>query len=142
MDYGLFLGIPVHRVPKVVEASGMAENGWIPVQKTNLATKWPDVYAVGDCTSAPVPKAGIFAESAARAVAEHLIVEMRKAGVAKAYDGAGSCFIEFGDGKVGRVNVDFLTGPSVVAPFTAQSIQGAAEKAEFGRSHLAYWFGS
>jgi sulfide:quinone oxidoreductase len=88
-----------------------------------------------------VPKAGIFAESAARAVAEHLIVEMRKAGVAKPYDGAGSCFIEFGDGKVGRVNVDFLTGPSVVAPFTAQSIQGAEEKAAFGREHIAWWFG-
>ena len=142
MPYDLFLGIPVHRVPAVVELSGMAENGWIPVQKTNLATKFPDVYAVGDCTSAPVPKAGIFAESAARAVADHLTVELRKAGVARPYDGAGSCFIEFGDGKVGRVNVDFLTGPSVVAPFTPQSIQGADEKQEFAASRRALWFGS
>ena len=86
-------------------------------------------------------KAGIFAESAARAVADHLTVELRKAGVAKAYDGAGSCFIEFGDGKVGRVNVDFLTGPSVVAPFTAQSIQGAEEKQEFATTRRALWFG-
>jgi hypothetical protein len=30
----------------------------------------------------------------------------------------------------------------VVAPFTAQSIQGAEEKAEFGREHLRWWFGS
>src|SRR5574341_2310074 len=29
MPYDLFLGIPKHRVPDVVAASGMAENGWI-----------------------------------------------------------------------------------------------------------------
>ena len=140
MPYDLFLGIPVHRVPAVVQASGLAENGWIPVDKTNLATRFPDVYAVGDVTSAPVPKAGIFAESAARAVAEHLIVKLRAQGDAKPYDGAGACFIEFGDHQVGRVDVDFLTGPSVTAPFTAPSLQGADEKAEFASFRRRWWF--
>jgi sulfide:quinone oxidoreductase len=141
MPYDLFLGIPVHRVPAVVQASGLAVNGWIPVDKTNLATRFPDVYAIGDVSNAPVPKAGIFAESAARAVAEHLIVRLRNEGSAKPYDGAGSCFIEFGDRKVGRVDVDFLTGPSVVAPFTEASMQGAEEKKEFAASRRARWFG-
>jgi len=142
MPYDLFLGVPVHRVPAVVEQSGLAENGWIPVDRANLATRFESVYAIGDVTSAPVPKAGIFAESAARAVAEHLAVRFRDEGVAKPYDGAGSCFIEFGDGKVGRVDVDFLTGPSVVAPFTEPSAQGAAEKAEFAASRRRWWFGA
>lgn len=141
LSYDLFLGIPVHRVPSVVEQSGLAEDGWIAVDKANLATRFPSVYAIGDVTSAPVPKAGIFAESAARAVAEHLAVRFRDEGVAKPYDGAGSCFIEFGDGRVGRVDVDFLTGPSVLAPFQEPSLQGAAEKAEFASSRRAWWFG-
>jgi sulfide:quinone oxidoreductase len=141
LPYDLFLGIPVHRVPSVVEASGLAVDGWIPVDKTNLATRFPDVYAVGDVTSAPVPKAGIFAESAGRAVAEHLTVRLQQEGVATPYDGAGSCFIEFGDRKVGRVDVDFLTGPSVVAPFTAASLQGTEEKKEFAASRRKLWFG-
>ncbi|MBI5289071.1 MAG: FAD-dependent oxidoreductase [Chloroflexi bacterium] len=141
LPYDLFLGIPIHRVPAVVEASGLAVDGWIPVDRSNLATRFPNVYAVGDVTSAPVPKAGIFAESAARAVAEHLIVQLRETGTAKPYDGAGSCFIEFGDRKVGRVDADFLTGPSVVAPFTEQSLQGAQEKKEFGASRRRFWFG-
>jgi sulfide:quinone oxidoreductase len=141
LQYDLFLGIPVHRVPAVVEESGLTENGWIPVDKANLATRFPSVYAIGDVTSAPVPKAGIFAESAARAVAEHLMVRFREEGTAKPYDGAGSCFIEFGNGKVGRVDVDFLTGPSVVAPFQEPSLQGAAEKAEFAASRRRWWFG-
>lgn len=141
IPYDLFLGVPVHRVPSVVEASGLAVDGWIPVDKANLSTRYPDVYAIGDVTSAPVPKAGIFAESAARAVAEHLIVKLRNEGSAKPYDGAGSCFIEFGDHTVGRVDVDFLTGPSVVAPFTPPSLQGTAEKKEFASSRRKRWFG-
>ena len=135
VPYDLFLGVPKHRVPAVVEASGLAVDGWIPVDRANLSTRFPNVYAVGDVTSAPVPKAGIFAESAARAVAEHLIVSLRNEGTAKPYDGAGSCFIEFGDRTVGRVDVDFLTGPSVVAPFTAPTLQTAAEKGGAGQEH-------
>ena len=142
VPYDLFLGVPKHRVPAVVEASGLAVDGWIPVDRANLSTRFPNVYAVGDVTSAPVPKAGIFAESAARAVAEHLIVSLRNEGTAKPYDGAGSCFIEFGDRTVGRVDVDFLTGPSVVAPFTAPTLQTAAEKGEFASSRRALWFGA
>jgi sulfide:quinone oxidoreductase len=141
IPYDLFLGVPVHRVPAVVEESGLAIDGWVPVDKANLATRFPNVYAVGDVTSAPVPKAGIFAESAARAVAEHLIVKLRNQGTAKPYDGAGSCFIEFGDHKVGRVDADFLTGPSVVAPFTEASLEGAEEKKEFASTRRQRWFG-
>jgi len=41
MPYDLFLGIPKHRVPDVVAASGMTENGWIPVNPKNLSTRFP-----------------------------------------------------------------------------------------------------
>ena len=53
----------------------------------------------------------------------------------------GACFIEFGDRTVGRVDVDFLSGPSVTAPFIAQSMEGATQKQEFGASRRAWWFG-
>ena len=43
MPYDLFLGIPVHRAPAVVEASGLAEDGWIPVDPRTLATRFPGV---------------------------------------------------------------------------------------------------
>ena len=47
VPFDLFVGIPVHRVPEVVEASGLAVDGWIPVDRTNLATRFADVYAIG-----------------------------------------------------------------------------------------------
>jgi sulfide:quinone oxidoreductase len=139
----LFLGIPVHRVPEVVEASGLAENGWIPVDPHTLETRFPDVYAVGDVTSVGTPKAGVFAEGAARTVADRLIAIARGDDPSAAYDGKGSCYIEFGNDQVARVDVDFFSTPgrpsgTWVPPSTAT----AQEKAEFKRTRNARWFGA
>src|SRR5439155_2706238 len=51
LPYDLFLGIPKHRVPDVVQFSGMTEDGWIPVSRADLKTRFPGVYAIGDVTS-------------------------------------------------------------------------------------------
>jgi sulfide:quinone oxidoreductase len=141
VPYDLFLGVPVHRVPDVVQASGLAVDGWIAVDPVNLATRFPGVYAVGDVTSAPVPKAGVFAESAARAVADHLITQIRGEGTPRPFDGTGSCYVEFGDHQVARLDADFLTGPSPVAPFATASLDIAQEKRDFVTMRRARWFG-
>jgi sulfide:quinone oxidoreductase len=70
MPFDLFLGVPKHRVPPVVLESGMSENGWIPVNPRTLETRYENVYAVGDGANTGTPKAGVFAEGAARAVAK------------------------------------------------------------------------
>ena len=142
LPYDLFLGIPVHRVPDVVAASGMTENGWIPVEPTTLATRFPNVYAVGDVTSVGTPKAGVFAEGAARVVADQLIARVRGASEPPGYDGTGSCYIEFGDRGVARVDVDFFSTPGhPTGTFTAPSAETTAEKVEFATSRRARWFG-
>ena len=46
--YDLFLGVPKHRAPDVVVASGMAEDGYVPVNSATLETRFPGVYALGD----------------------------------------------------------------------------------------------
>ena len=46
--YDLFVGIPVHRVPAVVEQSGLTADGWVAVDRDNLMTPFRNVYAVGD----------------------------------------------------------------------------------------------
>ncbi|MBT3995674.1 MAG: FAD-dependent oxidoreductase [Chloroflexi bacterium] len=139
IPYDLFLGIPVHRVPAVVEEAGLSEDDWIPVDDKNLATKFPGVYAVGDVTSAPTPKSGVFAESAARAVAEHLIWEITGEGKPTPFDGKGSCYVEFGDGLVGRMDADFFPGTRPTAPFAAPSNLVADEKKEFAAVRRKRW---
>ncbi len=141
LPYELFLGVPRHRAPRVVEASGMAENGWVPVNPKTLETKFPAVYAVGDIAATGTPKAGVFAEGAARAVAEALIARLRDGPAAAAYNGDGYCSIEFGAGRIGRVDVDFFSGPSPIGTFRAPSTELRAEKQHFGASRRSRWFG-
>ena len=140
LPYDLFLGVPVHRAPDVVIASGMAEDGYVPVDSRTLATRFPGVYAVGDVATVGVPKAGVFAEGAARIVAASLLARLRGE-EPPAYDGLGSCYVEFGAGRVGRVDVDFLSGPKPTGAFQSPSSELVAEKKEFGSSRRARWFG-
>lgn len=141
LPYDLFLGIPKHRVPDVVAASGMTEDGWVPVNPKNLKTRFPGVYAIGDVTSVGTPKAGVFSEGAARVVAAAILAQVMGGEEPPAYDGAGSCYIEFGEGRVGRVNVNFLSGPSPTGSFNQPSAALVNEKQHFGSSRRARWFG-
>ena len=141
LPYDLFLGVPKHRAPDVVLASGMAEDGYVPVNPQTLETRFPGVYAVGDVATIGVPKAGVFSEGAARVVAESLIARLRDGDQPGAYAGLGSCYIEFGAGRVGRVDVDFLSGPKPTGTFQEPSVALVAEKEHFGSSRRSRWFG-
>jgi sulfide:quinone oxidoreductase len=141
MPYDLFLGVPKHRAPDVVIESGMTEDGYVPVNSKTLETRFPGVYAVGDVTTAGVPKAGVFSEGAARVVAASLIASIRGGEQPQAYDGRGICYIEFGAGRIGRVEVDFLSGPKPTGAFGEPSAALAADKQHFGSSRRARWFG-
>ena len=140
LPYDLFLGVPKHRAPDVVLASGMAEDGYVPVNPQTLETRFPNVYAVGDVATIGVPKAGVFSEGAARVVAASLVARLRGGEQPGAYNGLGSCYIEFGAGRVGRVDVDFLSGPKPTGTFHEPSVALVAEKQFFGSSRGARWF--
>jgi sulfide:quinone oxidoreductase len=143
MPYDLFVGIPVHRAPDPLTASGLAVNGWVPVDQDNLRTRFPQVYALGDVCSGPrmVPKAGIFAESAALVVADDIAAQITGAAPPATYEGSGVCYAEFGDGLVGKVEVSFLRGPAPEAKRHDPAREHAAEKVEFGATRRARWFG-
>ena len=108
MPYDLFLGVPAHKAPAVVEASGMTVDGWIPVNSLTLETTFPGIYAVGDVTSVGTPKAGVFAEGQAAVVADRISSLIRGTSASSHYDGHGMCYLEFGHDLGRRA----LTSPS------------------------------
>lgn len=140
MPFDLFLGIPKHVAPAVVLKSGLTENGWVPVDRANLLTKFPNVYAIGDVTSVGTPKAGVFAEGAAKIAAASIIAAFNGRENDLPYTGAGSCYIEFGKGEVGRVDVDFFSGPKPIGIHHNASAAMMAEKEYFGSSRKSRWF--
>jgi sulfide:quinone oxidoreductase len=141
MPFDLFLGVPVHRAPQVVQDSGMCVDGWIPVDPLTLETSYPDVYAVGDVTSVGTPKAGVFAERQAGFVADAIIARAQGRAPSATYDGRGICYLEFGDDRVAKVEVTFKPGQPPSGQFDDASEALAAEKAEFGSSRVKRWFG-
>jgi sulfide:quinone oxidoreductase len=140
IPFDLFFGVPKHSVPRVVIESGLAENGWISVNPRTLETKFDGVYGLGDGANTGTPKAGVFAERAAKAVASALIAKV-KGGEASQYDGHGVCYIEFGAGRIGKVEVDFFAAPHPVGKYYEPSAELRADKNEFGSSRRARWFG-
>ena len=144
IPYDLFLGVPKHRAPAVVVEAGLNDgdpDGFIPVNAATLQTRVPRVYAVGDVTSVGGPKAGAFAEKQGRVAAASIIATLRNSEQPAPYDGRGSCYIEFGEGRVGRVDVDSLSGPSPTGVFVAPSTDVAREKRDFSAQRRARWFG-
>jgi sulfide:quinone oxidoreductase len=142
LAYDLFLGVPKHRAPEVVVAAGMIDEVYVPVNPRTLETRFPGVYAVGDVAAVGVPKAGVFAEGAARVVAQALIAQIERGEQPEEYDGLGSCYIEFGGGRVGRVDVDFLSGPKPTGTFHEPSEALVVQKRQFGSTRRARWFGA
>jgi sulfide:quinone oxidoreductase len=143
LPYDLFVGIPKHRAPDPIPASGLAVDGWIPVDQSNLRTQYQGVYAIGDVCTGPrtVPKAGIFAEAAAIVVADDIAAAITGGEPPAPFGGSGICYAEFGGGFVGKVEVNFLHGDAPAAQRYEPSLEYAAEKEQFGAIRRARWFG-
>ena len=119
----------------------MTDDGYIAVNPKTLATKFPGVYAFGDCAKQGTPKAGNFAEGAARAVATTLIAGLRSDVTPVPHLGIGTCFIEFGAGRIGRVDVDFFSHEDPTGTYFPPSVELRIGKEEFGSTRRARWFG-
>jgi sulfide:quinone oxidoreductase len=141
MGFDVFFGVPKHQAPSVVIESGLTENGWATVNPRTLETKFAKVYALGDCANTGTPKAGVFAEGAAKAVATALIAKIKTPGKAVENSGSGTCYIEFGGGLVGKVEVDFFSGPKPIGNYYKPSAAIRADKEHFSSSRRARWFG-
>jgi len=120
LKYDLFVAIPPHRPPRVVVEAGLTgDSGWVPVNPQNLATRFDDVYAVGDVTSietphghAPfLPKAGVFALGQAEVVANNIAVSLTGRGEMRQWDGMGSCHLQVSKSESAFLRGSFLSNP-------------------------------
>lgn len=140
LSYDLLLAVPIHVAPKVVLDSGICENGWIPVDPLTLETPHPGVYAIGDVAAVGTPRAGVFAEGQAIVAADQIAAKIREATSEAQYDGHGICYLEMGDGTIGKVDVTFF-GDAKSGELLGPSADFVADKAEFGAARAKRWFG-
>jgi len=145
LNYDLFIGVPVHTPPQVIKRSTLGQMGFIQVSPKNLETAVPDVYAVGDVSHIPVgdkmvPKAGAFAEDAARTVVSDIL---RKEGLTEAlvkFNATGACYFELGSGLVAKVNANYLGGEKPQVSLEGPSSELHSDKLRFESSRRDRWF--
>lgn len=145
--YDLLACVPPHRAPRVVRESGLAaESGWIATDRQTMATRWEQVYALGDVVSIPLalgkplPKAGVFTHAEALVVARSIARAITGKGKAAAFDGEGECFIETGDGKAGFGKGNFYAEPVPSVKVHPPTRRWHAAKILFEKDWLRRWF--
>jgi sulfide:quinone oxidoreductase len=147
LDYDLLIGVPVHTPPRVIKSSELGQMGSIEVSAKNLETAVPNVYAVGDVSNVPVgdkivPKAGAFAEDAARTVVSDIL---RGEGLTEAlvkFNAAGACYFELGGGQVAKANANYLGGETPQVSFESPSPELHADKLRIESIRRDRWFKS
>ena len=144
--YDLLLAIPPHRTPDVVRASGLAnESGFIPVDRSTLATAAPSIFAIGDVTQIPIagakflPKAGVFAKSHAKVVASRIVDEMAGREPRATFDGTGACFVDMGDGIAAFATGDFYSEPAAAVRLRQPGRRWRLAKLALEKHWLARW---
>ena len=146
LDCGVLLGVPACALPPVLAATPLAgDAGWLAPDPRTLRTRFPGVYAVGDCTAVPtasgqLPKAGVFAAAEGRVAARNIVAELR-GGEEAVFDGYGFCFLELPGRQVAFVEGHFLADPPDVH-LTEPSEARFREKQEYERARLTSWLGS
>jgi sulfide:quinone oxidoreductase len=145
LDYDLFIGVPVHVPPAVVRSSKLGAAGFIQPDPTSLETSVPNVYAVGDVTKlaageVAVPKAGAFAEDAARTVVAEILVKEGLASQRVKFEAQGACYFEVGGGQVAKVNANFYGGDKPVQSVEGPAAEFLADKHGFETERRARWF--
>ncbi len=146
--YDLLFAVPPHRPPGPVVDAGLTDSsGWVPVNPNTLATKFENVYALGDVASIEtphghvpfLPKAGVFAHGQGEVLANNLAVLITGKGERKAWDGSGGCFLEVSKGESGFLKGNFLSNPPRLE-FHPPRRKWHLEKVVFEKYWMRHWF--
>jgi sulfide:quinone oxidoreductase len=138
LEYALLLAVPRAVSPRVVADSPLAgEGGWIQPDRETLRTRFDRVYAAGDCTASPPPKAGVFAEAMARIAARNIAAEI-DGGPGDRFDGKGYCFLEFPGQRASALEGHFFAQPPEVR-LAEPDTETFARKQAFEAKRLRDW---
>jgi sulfide:quinone oxidoreductase len=145
--YDLLLGVPPHHCPIAIVQSGLTEGGnWVRVNSRTMETKFPGVYAAGDCVEIPLadgkplPKAGVFAEAMGEVAADRIAATLAGRESAACFTGEGGCYLEVGSGEAMMVRGRFLAEASPEVILTESSHAFLEEKRSFEAQRLQTWF--
>lgn len=117
--YDMLHVTPPMSSPDFLKKSPLANAaGWVDVDKASLRhVKFPNVFAIGDCSSLPTSKTAAAIRKQAPVLVENLGAALRGMQPASAYNGYTSCPLVTGYGKLILAEFDYDLKPQETFPF-------------------------
>lgn len=119
VKYDMIHVTPPMSAPDFIKNSPLAaETGWVSVDKgTTQHTKYPNVYALGDCSNLPTSKTGAAIRKQAPTTASHIMAQIEGKQSDKRYNGYTSCPLVTGYGSLILAEFDYDKQPMESFPF-------------------------
>ncbi|MBL8853808.1 MAG: NAD(P)/FAD-dependent oxidoreductase [Planctomycetaceae bacterium] len=119
LPYNLLHVTPPMGPPDFIRASPLADTaGWVDVHKHTLQhVRYPNVFALGDCSNLPTSKTAAAIRKQAPVVAQNLVAAMNEQTLPGSYDGYTSCPLVTGYGKMVLAEFDYDKTPQETFPF-------------------------
>ncbi len=119
VHYDMIHVTPPMSSPDVIKQSKLAAStGWVEVDQFSLQhVRYPNVFALGDCSNLPTSKTGAAIRKQAPVVAENLVAAMEGRPLEAVYDGYTSCPLVTGYGSLILAEFDYQLTPKESFPF-------------------------
>lgn len=121
ITYDLLHAVPPQSAPDLLKSGPLAvpdePKGWVDVDGETLQhRRYPEVFALGDCSGAPNAKTGAAVRKQAPVVVENLRSVLGDRQPEARYDGYSSCPIVTGYGKLVLAEFDYSARPHKTIP--------------------------
>jgi len=122
MNFDLCHSVPPQSAPDFIKNSPLRDQanalGYVEIDKNTMQhTRFPNVFALGDCTNAPCSKTGAAIRKQAPVVVTNLLEVMDKKALTASYDGYSACPIPTQYGKLMLAEFDYTNKPKMTFPF-------------------------
>ncbi len=119
MQYDMIHVTPMMSAPDVIKQSKLAAStGWVEVDKLSLQhVRYPNVFALGDCSNLPTSKTGAAIRKQAPTVTANLMATIQGMPMVATYDGYTSCPLVTGYGSLILAEFDYNLQPMESFPF-------------------------
>lgn len=119
ITYDMIHVTPPMSAPEVVKRSALGNSdGWVDVDAGTLQhVRYPNVFALGDCSSLPTSKTGAAIHKQAPVLVENLLAHREGRAMAARYDGYTSCPLVTGYGRLILAEFDYAKQPRETFPF-------------------------
>lgn len=114
--------VPPQSAPDFIKASPLADAqnplGYVEIDKNTMQHKrFPEIFALGDCTNAPCSKTGAAIRKQAPVVVENVLATLAGKIPTASYTGYSACPIPTQYGKLMLAEFDYSNTPTMTFPF-------------------------